>query len=389
MKKNSMRRLALVALCSASLLSGCNQPSGAGAAPNSSASPVVAEVKVDTTEVKPGDGPEIDENGGVMMEVKIWQDKFEGQPFGNGEAMPVMLAPKLNPLPGLTSAIKGMKKGGVRRAAIPAKDLFAQIPEGSGLTPDKMFYLEITLTDVYPEEPFENTTVTPGSGDKSAAQGDIVKIHYVGTLEGFDSKKVFDSSRERGTPITVKIGEGQVIAGWEKGLEGIKKGEVRRLSIPHYLAYGDRAQGEEIPAKSRLFFELEAVDFVEPGELKQVVTKPGKGEEITAGQSGKFHYTGWLDGFDGKSKFDSSKDRGTPFTVQLGAGQVIKGWDDGLIGMKPGETRRLEIPYNLAYGDRGQGPIPPYSTLYFEVEYLGLDAGQGTATPAPKASPTP
>jgi FKBP-type peptidyl-prolyl cis-trans isomerase len=216
-----------------------------------------------------------------------------------------------------------------------------------------------------------------------------VKVHYVGKLEGFDSKNVFDSSRERNQPFTLVLGQGQVIPGWEMGLEGMKKGELRRLSIPHYLAYGDKAQGDKIPAKSRLFFEVELLDFITPGELKQTVKKQGSGEAIHAGELGNFHYTGWSDGFNGKAKFDSSRDRGTPIPVKLGAGQVIQGWDLGLLGMKPGEVRLLEIPYNLAYGERGKPPsIPGYATLYFEVEYVG-PATPPTPAPAPQAPPTP
>jgi FKBP-type peptidyl-prolyl cis-trans isomerase FkpA len=82
------------------------------------------------------------------------------------------------------------------------------------------------------------------------------------------------------------------------------------------------------------------------------------------------HYTGWLT--DGK-KFDSSKDRGQPFQFALGAGQVIKGWDEGVQGMKIGGKRKLTIPPGLGYGSRGAGNvIPPNATLIFEVELLGV-----------------
>lgn len=96
----------------------------------------------------------------------------------------------------------------------------------------------------------------------------------------------------------------------------------------------------------------------------------GTGAEAKAGQRVSVHYTGWLT--DGK-KFDSSKDRGTPFQFKLGAGQVIKGWDQGVAGMKVGGKRKLTIPSDLGYGPRGAGGvIPPHATLVFEVELLGV-----------------
>jgi FKBP-type peptidyl-prolyl cis-trans isomerase FkpA len=100
----------------------------------------------------------------------------------------------------------------------------------------------------------------------------------------------------------------------------------------------------------------------------------GTGKAAVAGQSVTVHYTGWLfyGGEKGK-KFDSSKDRGDPFVFPLAAGHVIKGWDEGVQGMKIGGTRTLTIPPELGYGARGAGgAIPPNATLIFEVELLGV-----------------
>ncbi|WP_264050853.1 FKBP-type peptidyl-prolyl cis-trans isomerase [Methylobacterium flocculans] len=99
----------------------------------------------------------------------------------------------------------------------------------------------------------------------------------------------------------------------------------------------------------------------------------GTGAEPKAGQKVSVHYTGWLDegGKPGK-KFDSSRDRGTPFTFTLGAGQVIAGWDTGVATMKVGGKRTLIIPPDQGYGPRGAGGvIPPNATLIFDVELLG------------------
>lgn len=109
--------------------------------------------------------------------------------------------------------------------------------------------------------------------------------------------------------------------------------------------------------------------------LQYTDTVIGSGALATKGQRVTVHYTGWLyqDGQQG-SKFDSSKDRRDPFVFNLGAGMVIRGWDEGVAGMQVGGTRVLIIPPDLGYGARGAGGvIPPHATLKFEVELLQLD----------------
>ena len=104
--------------------------------------------------------------------------------------------------------------------------------------------------------------------------------------------------------------------------------------------------------------------------LQYVDLTVGTGATAEAGQTVTVHYTGWLD--NGK-KFDSSVDRGQPFSFSLGAGRVIKGWDEGVKGMKVGGKRKLTIPSKLGYGAQGAGDlIPPHATLIFDVELLGL-----------------
>ncbi|MEO6564028.1 MAG: FKBP-type peptidyl-prolyl cis-trans isomerase [Nitrosospira sp.] len=115
-------------------------------------------------------------------------------------------------------------------------------------------------------------------------------------------------------------------------------------------------------------------------ELVKKDIKIGTGEEAVVGNMVEVHYTGWL--YDPAApdkkgaKFDSSRDRGTPFSFLLGAGRVIKGWDRGVAGMKVGGQRTLTIPAEMAYGTRGAGNvIPPNAALIFDVELLGLRQG--------------
>ncbi len=112
-----------------------------------------------------------------------------------------------------------------------------------------------------------------------------------------------------------------------------------------------------------------------PTQLQKIDAKQGNGAEAVAGKPVVVHYTGWL--YDESkpdkkgAKFDSSRDRGTPFSFPLGAGRVIRGWDEGVAGMKVGGQRTLIIPPSLGYGDRGAGGvIPPNATLIFDVELI-------------------
>ena len=114
----------------------------------------------------------------------------------------------------------------------------------------------------------------------------------------------------------------------------------------------------------------EEVMVTTPSGLQYADLVVGSGREAHAGETATVHYTGTL--VDG-TKFDSSKDRNKPFPFRLGAGHVIKGWDEGVEGMKIGGTRKLVIPPRLGYGARGAGStIPPNATLIFEVELLDL-----------------
>ncbi len=116
----------------------------------------------------------------------------------------------------------------------------------------------------------------------------------------------------------------------------------------------------------------------EEAKLQIEIIKNGYGRAAEAGDHVTVHYTGWL--YDESApdnrgdKFDSSVDRGDKFQFPLGAGRVIKGWDEGVAGMLIGEKRVLTIPSDLAYGDGGRGSIPPRATLVFEVELFGAEA---------------
>lgn len=217
-----------------------------------------------------------------------------------------------------------------------------------------------------------------------ATKGSTVAVHYVGTLT--DGKK-FDSSRDRGQPIKFKLGEGRVIKGWDEGIAMLRVGDKALFTIPAELGYGSREIPNLIPANSTLVFEVELMDVVAPPKpfdvagkdtittasgLKYIVvskTKDAAAVKAEAGKTVSVHYTGMLT--DGRI-FDSSIERGTPIQFPLGQGNVIKGWDEGIALMQIGDKLRLIIPAELGYGAGGSGPIPPNSTLIFDVELMGV-----------------
>ena len=225
------------------------------------------------------------------------------------------------------------------------------------------------------EEIMEGLTITDVVvGDGAAVvTGDLVTAHYTGWVynDGVKVEEPFDSSVARGEPATFPIGVGRLIKGWDIGLIGMKVGGTRDLIIAPDLAYGE-TERPQIPANSTLYFTIELLAVPSVEIIDSVV---GDGATAVAGDKVEMHYTGWLD-VDGEKgeQFDSSLDRGQTFPFQLGAGQVIPGWDKGVAGMQVGGKRTLIIPSELGYGSRGAGGvIPPNATLMFDVELMGIE----------------
>ena len=224
-----------------------------------------------------------------------------------------------------------------------------------------------------------------GKGREAKEPAELV-LHYTGYLtNGF----TFDSSKRHGKPFRFNVGQGRVIKGWDEGVKGMKVGGKRRITVPPELAYGERQAGR-IPPNSTIIFTLELLGVEDPlpepqgkdaytgtpkksekkdNGLLVVDYKEGKGPEAKEGDEIVVHYTGMLP--DGKS-FDSSLTRKKPLTIQLGKGRVIKGWDQGLVGMKVGGLRKLVVPAELGYGDKARGPIPANSELIFTIELMAI-----------------
>lgn len=203
--------------------------------------------------------------------------------------------------------------------------------------------------------------------------------------------RIFSESYAGGEPLEFTLGMGLVIAGWEKGLVGMKPGEVRKLYVPYQMGYGENSL-EGVPEYSDLFFIVELVSAEKPMEpdvfpknveglkwreaakgLKVYDEKVGNGKPAVVGSVLKTHYTGWL--LSGR-KFGSSKDIGKPLAVVMGAGKMIKGWEVGLEGMREGGVRWFRVSPAMGYGATAYSMIPSNSTLVFRVELVSSEVDE-------------
>jgi peptidylprolyl isomerase len=221
--------------------------------------------------------------------------------------------------------------------------------------------------------------ITTGAGEQ-ALTGDLVEVKYVGVL--LDGGTEFDASWDRGQTFFVPIGVGAVIPGWDQGIVGMREGGRRLLVIPPELAYGSSGAGAAIPPNATLIFVVDLIEVVDlPIPRIPEVTEigpsleiedlsEGTGRAVQSGDTVSVHYLGTL--LDG-TVFDTSWNRGRPFTTQIGVGMVIQGWDQGIVGMREGGRRLLKIPSDLAYGEAGSGAsIGPNTPLLFVVDLLRI-----------------
>jgi len=206
------------------------------------------------------------------------------------------------------------------------------------------------------------TEVLKEGAGPTPRQGDYVLIHDVGTLP---DGHVFDDSRAAGGPVLVTMGAGQVIQGWELILRKLKVGDRVKAVVPWRYAFGAAGRPPVVPPKADITFDIERMPLP---EIKSEVVAAGKGAPLAPGQTLTVHYVGTLT--DGK-QFDSSRDRGKPYTFVLGGHQVIAGWDVALLSMRVGDRRKITIPWTLAYGVQGKPPdIPSKADLVFDIEVL-------------------
>ncbi|NRR32184.1 FKBP-type peptidyl-prolyl cis-trans isomerase [Oxalobacteraceae bacterium] len=251
-------------------------------------------------------------------------------------------------------------------------------------------------------QPAFSQTDLPGTGTE-AKNSDLVVVHagiwlYDASADGKKGAKV-SSTYDRKQPAAFTLGTGAILPVMDQAIAGMKVGGKRNLIVPSTRAYGATevpaladyidAAGvkytySKIPANSALVIELELVSVTKaiepvpvppPTALVSLDLTTGTGTEAVAGKALTVNYTLWLyngtvSDFKG-SRVQSTLDAGgQPFPFTLGAGGVIPGWDQGVVGMKVGGKRRLTVPPGLGYGNQVKPGIPAGSTLIFEIELL-------------------
>jgi len=238
-----------------------------------------------------------------------------------------------------------------------------------------------------------------GTG-REAKVGDLISIHFKGWMIPKDStgelftdwsvdstKRMLSlgDSKSRNQPIKFVLNSGSFIKGTDEGIVGMKTGGVRTMIIPSALAYGEAGIGF-IPPSTDLKVVVELLDVKDkvdakmwdvdstlfkttPSGLKYAIITQGEGPAVEAGKVVTVQYSGYL--IDG-TLFDSSVERDEPIQFVVGQGQVIPGWDEGMLLLKKGDKARFIIPPQLGYGDMQLEKIPANSTLIFDTEIIDI-----------------
>jgi FKBP-type peptidyl-prolyl cis-trans isomerase FkpA len=282
-----------------------------------------------------------------------------------------------------------------------------------GLEPQELAqYLEDNNVTVSPTESGVYIIEKVSGSGPVVKTGDRIKAHFsISTITGSQ----LYSSYDVGEPMEIEIGRRFDNEGITEALATMRKGTQATVIVPSNLAFGREGRGDMVPPYTTMIYDVEVVELTTKEQHQQQLEQKekemnqkeeqsrlnekaniqkymqennltgtptstglyyieevkGTGPRAEAGKRVKVHYTGRL--LNG-NKFDSSVDRGEPFEFQLGMGQVIKGWDEGIAKMNVGSKGLLIIPFDLAYGSRDMGAqLPAFSTLVFEVELLGVE----------------
>ncbi len=217
--------------------------------------------------------------------------------------------------------------------------------------------------------------VSPGQGEP-ARPGQVVVVEYSAfTQDG----TLLDATYLKDDPLRFVVGGGRVLPGMDQGVRDMRPGGERQLVIPPQLGFGARGIPKRVPPDATLTYEMKLLDVLvlpveppagagaeRPSGLRVLDVVEGAGAEVVAGRKVVMDYVQWL--AEGPVRIDTSLERPAPVKVEAGAGLLLPGWDEGLLGMKEGGHRKLVLPPALAFGAEGKPPsVPPNATLVLEV----------------------
>uniref|UniRef100_A0A8C2GWM1 peptidylprolyl isomerase n=1 Tax=Cyprinus carpio TaxID=7962 RepID=A0A8C2GWM1_CYPCA len=275
---------------------------------------------------------------------------------------------------GLDEGLLGMCVGEIRHFIIPPFLAFGEKGYGSEIPPHASLVYHILLEDLH--NPKDDIIVevmeAPEPCTRTSVAGDYIRYHYNASfLNGI----TFDSSYQYNHTYNTYIGMGYVIAGIDKGLQGVCTGERRRIILPPHLAYGQQGAGKDIPGSAVLVFDIHVIDFHGVKDTVQVdITHKSEACNETSEVNDfiQYHYNCSL--LDGTLLF-TSRDYETPQDVVLGGGKIIDGLDEALRNMCVGERRTVIVPPHLGHGEKGAGIVPGSAVLRFELELVSLQKG--------------
>ncbi len=337
------------------------------------------------TDLTMGEGPTVDEGDIAVI-------RYVGVAVSTGAEVDTAWVPSAvrsftvgsgEVIEGWDRGVVGMSVGGLRQLVVPPELAFGD--EGTEtVAPDETLVYVVELLGLMRADVTKPDVDVPDAlavelgirdvieGDGAVAQpGSTLVMQYVGVSQSTGEE--FDTSWGR-APFTFTLRQGQVIQGWDDGIEGMAAGGRRELIIPGEQAYGDAGSGAAIGPNETLVFVVDLVAVVPSSQVVTTDIIEGTGEAAGVGSVVWVHYVGASQ--SNGEQFDASWDRGREETINfaLGAGQVIPGWDQGIQGMKVGGRRELIIPADLAYGEAGAGggAIAPNETLVFVVDLVAI-----------------
>ncbi|MEZ4386827.1 MAG: FKBP-type peptidyl-prolyl cis-trans isomerase [Candidatus Krumholzibacteriia bacterium] len=325
------------------------------------------------TDLDPGTGTmaEVGDHVTVIVSGWIYADGARGNPidlYGDGPVALQLADGKA--MPGLIEGLVGMREGGRRRLIIAPEKIGRRF-RPARLLSDESLWCEVELVTV---ARVEIEDVTAGEGEP-VKDGDYVEIDYTGWYAAADGTAAdqFASSAETGEPARLLLGAGMVNEGLDRGLLGMRPGGERRVTVPPALGYGAEGRDGVRPDATLIYdVKLRRVLGVTTKTLRA-----GEGAPVLPGQRVSFQLTGWLRNPDGSKgeEFQNSRSLSTPYTTIAGEFKIQPGIELGLRGMRRGELRRVDVPADLAFGDRGwhRGPrtlVPPDHDVIYEIEVL-------------------